>query len=297
MMKRTILTAAALSAALAAPALATPVSATLTAVDGEGTYDDTIGCPSGDGPSWKYGYTGAVSAGPLAGAWSGIFEVHDGSRLGGFTPPTTSRISIDLTSGGTASFTLADGDCAGGPLALQRGEGNDVDVTGKLPLTADFGTGAARGLSGGGTATLDLAMTAGADNAATVTIEGDFDVRDPQLEIVSASSRWNRLTDFLNRRLTISVVVRNKSGSPLPGNAFAARLVSAYTVPATSFVGPIGLGTIPAGESRTATFQVTNAKNNTSYTLVTSADAKDGLGAAVPPVPGSATFKSPLLFP
>lgn len=290
--------AAALLAAVAAaaPAHATPVAATLTAVNGEGTYDATLGCPGGDGPSWKYGYTGPSSGGPLAGEWSGVFEVHD-NGLDGFTPPTTSRISLALASGGTASFTLAGGTCAGGPLKLTHGAGNDVTVNGVLPLQADFGSGAARGLTGSGTATLNLQMTAGADNAAAVQIAGDFDVRDPQLELVSATARWNRLQDWLERRLTVLAVVRNKTGTPLPGNAFAARVASASTTPATSNLANVPIGTIPAGESRTVRLVFTNAQPNRAYTLRATLDAQDGLGAPVAPVQGTASFTSPLLFP
>ena len=301
MSARSTLLAATAALLVAVPvAAATPMAATLTGFDGEGTFDGTIGCPAGDGPSWHYAFAGRSTpiTGPVAADWSSRFEIHDTGAGRGFVSAGTSRISLALDRGGTAAFKVEGvGDCDGGPLAFGVNALGDRTVSGVLPITAEFGTQAARGLTGSGTATVALELGPGADNDATIQLSGDFDVRDPNLAIVGASARWNRMTDYLQKRLTVYVTIANRSAEPLPGIAYSTRLVSA-TVPGGSVTGlPANAGTIAPGESRTVSFILNNAQPNKSYSLTSTVDASDGLDAAVAPVVGAASFKSPLLFP
>ena len=303
-MRRGIATVTMVVAALALPATAgaTSATATLTGVNGEGTFNNTLPCGVGDGPNWRYFWldqTATSPGGVLAGSWNGSFEVHDAGAGKAFVPNNDGRLSITLNRSGnpdragTGFFdTLGDGGCANANLALTTQIDGDPQVTGTLPLVALGGTGALRGLTGNGNATFTLELGAGADNQASIALAGNFDVADPALSIVGASSRWRNLTDWLGGWLTTYITVANAQGA---GDAFDVRLTGVSGGTGVFSGLPSVPLSIPNGRIATFSFTMKNAHPNTSYTLTGTAAGKDGLLAPIPAISGSASFKSPLL--
>jgi hypothetical protein len=280
-------------AAVPPGAVATPVSAVLTGGNGEGTFDPTLPCGQGDGPSWRYAWLdGPASGAALGGTWNGTFEVHDAGGGRAFVPTGDGRLAI-ANGRGTGFFeTLGDGGCGNAPLDLTTQPDGDPHVSGTLPVVARGGTGALRGLTGSGTATVALELGSGADNLATVELAADLDLPDAQLTVAGASSRWPNLTSYLARRLAVSVTLANAQGA---GDAFDVQLTG-VTGGTGSFSGlPTAKATIPAGGRATFTFTMNGAAANRSYTIGLGAAAQDGLSGAHPPTNGSATFRSPLL--
>ena len=292
--------AVAVAAVLALPpaANAASIDSTLTAGNGEGRLvQRETGCPFQPGPFFEYAYSGLASAAQatVSGHWDGFFRIHDNGLGGGYVAPGDGRVEVQTSRGGTAYFEIEGGSCTAPALALAPDAVRGVTASGALALRATFGTGAVRGLSGAGTATISAQLGPAAGNVATIRLVGDFTVRSPDLSIASASARWATLGDFLNKRLTVFVVIRNAGGTPLPGNAYGARLGTAAT-PGASFTGlPAAADDIPAGETRTATVKLNGAQPNRTYTLNGTVGANDGLDGPLPAIPGSATFKAPLL--
>jgi len=295
-----LLLAGAIFAVLAFPgvAAATPASGLLQGANGEGSFNPTLPCGTGDGPNWRYAWIDQAASSPgdvLGGEWDGSFEVHDAGTRGGnaFIPNNDGRLSITVDRGGSGFFeTLGDGSCDNATLALAGVAEGEPVVSGTLPIIARGGTGALKGLTGSGIANFRLQLGPGADNAAEIAIDGDFDVTGPQLAPTVATSRWQNLTAWFGRRLTVTVTVAN----PLTaGHAFDARIGS-VAGGTGSFSGvPTGAGTIAPGASRSYSFDMNGAQPGSSYTLAVTVTAKDGLLAADPPTTGSVTFKAPLL--
>lgn len=283
-------------AILPAVAGATPTSGTLTGVNGEGTYNDTLPCGVGDGPNWRYFWLDQAASSPgglLLGTWDGTFEVHDAGGGKAFIPNGDGRLSVTVGRGGTGFFdNRGNGSCSNATLDLTTQLDGDPFVTGVVPIIGTGGTGAFRGLTGSGTANLQLELGAGADNVARADLTGDFDVLDPVLSVGGASSRWFNTSEFLAKKLRVYVNVNNAVGV---GNAYETRITS-VTGGTGSFSGlPTSTLTIPAGGSGTFGFTMNNTAPNKSYTINVTIGAKDGLLAPVPPVSGYASFKSPLL--
>lgn len=295
--------AAALSIAAFAPAAAhaTAASATLGGLNGEGSFNPTLDCAEGgDGDSWRYRWEDQLATSPgglLGGLWNGSFEVHDAGGGKAFIPTGDGRVSISLPTNqartGTAGFdTAGDGTCSAAPLTLVTQPDGDPQATGTVPVTATGGTGALRGLTGTGQLQLSLELGAGADNVAQLGLTGDFDVADPALGIASAGAGWLNLTEWLQRRVRVSVTVRNTG----VGNAYGVRLTK-LTGGTGSFSGlPTTAQDIPAGEARTFGGVVMyGAQPNATYTVQATAAGSDGLLAPQPPTTGPSTFKTPLL--
>jgi hypothetical protein len=281
-----------------AGASATPAQASLTGVNGEGTFDDTLACGQGDGPSWRYYWLDQPATSPggiFAGTWNGTFEVHDaGGRTGAaFIPDGDGRIAITLDRGGAGFFDLAGGgDCANPTLALARPLDGPV-ASGTLPVVATGGTGALRGLTGSGTAGLQLQLGPGADNAATVDLTGDWSVTAPAVSVTGASSRWQNLSAFLAKRLDVTVGLADAPGV---GDAFETR-ITGVSGGSGSFAG-VPTGAVPritAGGGSALTFTMLGAAANRTYTLDITLVTKDGLLAPQAPQTATVTFKSPLL--
>lgn len=286
---------------------ATPASGLMTGANGDGTYDATLRCGpgvggNGDGPSWRYFWLDQAASSPgglLLGTWDGSFEVHDAEHVDGtnagkaFVPDGDGRLSVTVNRGGTGFFdTLGGAGCANPNLTLTTQPDGDPEVHGSLPIVARGGTGAMRGLTGTGTISFGLELGAGADNVATIAVSANLDVADPQLSIVGASSRWQNLSAYLGRRLTVYVTVANAPGA---GDAFDVQITS-VTGGTGSFGGtPTGTAKIPAGGSATFGLTMNLASPNKAYSITATAAGKDGLLAGVPPAPGGASFTSPLL--
>ena len=279
---------------LPAAAGAAPASAVLTGSNGDGTFDASLPCGAGDGPSWRYAWLGGAASSPggaLHGSWNGTFEVHDTGNGSAFVPNGDGRLAI-TGERGTGSFeTLGDGSCTNAPLTLATQPDGDPVVTGTLPVVASGGTGSLRGLTGSGAASITLELGPGADNLAHVELDADLDVADPQLSVAGTSSRWPSFSSYLARRLSVSVTVVNAQSA---GDAFDVRIagVSGGT---GSFSGvPTGAATIPAGGSATFAFTMNNAAALRTYSIAVSLAALDGLSSPQPPVSRGATFRSPL---
>jgi len=288
-------------AALALPsaASATAVSSALNGANGEGTYNPTLSCAAGgDGANYRYAWIDQQASSPggvLGGEWDGTFEVHEGGgrSAGAFIPDGTGRIAITVARGGSGFLeTRGGGSCSDAALALTGVAEGEPVVSGTLPIVATGGIGALRGLSGNGTATFTLQLGPGADNAADIAIDGDFDVTGPLLAASGATSRWQNLSAYLGHKLTVTVTIANALAG---GQAFDAR-ISGVTGGSGSYSGlPTAAGPIAPGGSRAYTFTMNGAQAGRTYTLGVTVAAKDGLLGDEPPVTGSVTFKSPSL--
>jgi hypothetical protein len=279
----------------ATTASAVPVSATLTSSNGHGSFDDTIGCPAGDGQSWSYQYTGLSNplTGPLGGEWNGTIEVHRGVTGDGFMPAGTGRIGIDNTGRGAVFFEFSGGDCSANPLNLS-GLGDEPVVSGTLPLHVTGGTGAYRLITGSGTASMAAALSKGADNPATINLNADLAVLQPNITVGQATAKWPRVADWLGRNIAVFVTVTNSGPSSTTGDAYDVQLVSATVAGA----GPTGLPPkidhIAPGGSNGVGFSVSNVNAGGTYTATLTFAVKDALGASLPPLVVQRTFKAPL---
>jgi hypothetical protein len=294
--------AIALGSILPAAAGATAVSASLTGLNGDGSFNDRLDCgaENGAGDTWRYAWQDQLASdasGVLAGRWNGDFEVHRAAR-GAFVPAGDGHLALTVASpggrSGTAFFdTAGGGACDDAALTLTPLELSDPtaqQVSGSLPVVATGGLGALRGLTGSGTVALTLELTPGADNAATISLAGSLDVPDPAIAVASGSARWANLTAFLQHRLTVTVNLVNGATA---GDAFDVKVAS---VSPGSFDGlPTAPATIPAGGTSAHSFVLRNASPGHSYNLAVTVAAKDGLLGAQPPVTGTVQVKAPLL--
>jgi hypothetical protein len=280
--------------AMAGAAQAAPLQATLTAANGEGSANPSIACPDGDGPSWRYAYSGATTPvlGPLSGTWSSSIDVHDAGGGAAFVPAGAGRLALSVDRGGTGHLEFGGGGCSDATLALGPGP----TATGTLPVTATGGSGTLRGLTGSGTVSFALELGPGADNAATIDLDGTFSVRSPALAVGQPSARWRNLSDFLGRRLTVTIPVTN-SGEPSDvGDAYAVRVTQATLNGAAAIGGlPATLGRINAGAGSGATVTFANASPGRTYTVAVRLEGTDALDAAVAPVVQSRSVQAPLL--
>ena len=302
-----VVAATALMGFVPASANATPVGSGLLGFNGSGTFNDRLDCftESGAGDTWRYFWQDQLATdatGVLAGRWNGDFEVHRGFWPGtAFIPGNDGRIAITVASAGgrsgTAFFdTDSSGSCANNDLTLTQTDPNDdreQTVSGSLPIVATGGLGALRGLSGSGSITLDLQLTAGADNIADIDLTGDLDVLDPQVKVASGFGRWDNLNAYLQKRLKVWVTLRNTAGA---GDAFQARITGASGGAGQGFEGlPAGNATIQQGGGATIGFIMRGAQPGKTYTVGVTTAFKDGLLVAQPPVTGNVTFTTPLL--
>jgi len=274
---------------------AVPVSASLTSVNGSGTFDDTLACGVGDGPSWGYRYTGlsAPASGPLGGEWSGTIEVHRSGPTTGFIPPGTGRIGIDNPSRGAIFLEFGGGNCTSPTLTL-AGPSDEPTASGVLPFSITGGTGAYRLLTGTGTASLTAALTKGADNAAAIDLNGNLSALQPNLTIGTPSARWPRIVDYLNRRISVFVPVTNAGPASSTGDAFNVRLTS-VTISGGASAGPSSaVSRLNAGGGTTFGMSASPVNAGATYTITVTVAADDALGGAVAPVTATRTFKAPL---
>lgn len=288
---RALLTGAAL---LACPAVAqaTPVSATLTASNGNASYDETIGCPAGDGSSWQSIFSGGASGG-LAGTFSGTVEVHQGLS-GGFVPDNTGRLRISSADRGQLDLEFGGGDCSSNPLTFSSAPDGDPVAGGTLPLHATGGSGSYRGMTGTGTATISIDLGPGAASPVSIAVAGDFGALPPQVASGQPSGRYVGLFNFLNKKLSLTIPVANAGPAATVGDAFDVK-VSAVTASGGASAAPVPqtVGRLNAGQSGAIGLTLSNAAPNTTYTITTTVTAKDALNASVPPVTKAATFKTP----
>jgi hypothetical protein len=297
-------------AVLAGAAAATPVSVRLTAVNGEGSFDDTLRCSQGgDGPSWRYLYSGLASptTSPFAGTWTGTVEVHQAdARLstvndggtGAFVPEGTGRLELAPDRGGTADLEFSGGGCGDAPLALTPDANGDPEVAGTLPAQVTGGTGPFRALTGTGTVAFVLQLGPGADNAAVVDLNGDFQALVPRLAIGTPTARWMNLTRWLQHVLTVFIPVTNLGDPSTTGDAFGVSLTAASLAGAGSASGvPATLGRVNAGRSAVAAITVSNVQPGRTYTLTAQAAGRDALDEALPGVSGTRSVQAPLLPP
>ena len=279
-------------------AQATPLAATLTAADGAGTFDPTIGCPAGDGPSWRYAYSGATTPaqGPLGGTWTSSIAVHDAGGGSAFVPAGGGRLSLAVDRGGAGSLEFGQGGCANAAVSLSTDANGHPVASGTLPVTATGGSGTLRGFTGSGSATFTLGLGPGAGNAASIAFSGQFSVRPPNLTVGAPTAYWRNLGDYLARRLSVNIPVANGGTSATAGDAYAVRLAAAGLSGTGAATGvPAGLGRIDAGSARTAAVTFSGASAGRAYTLSARVEGTDALDAALAPVIASRTVKAPLL--
>jgi hypothetical protein len=281
---------------MAAPASGTPVSWNLTAANGEGSYDPTIACPAGDGPSWRYAYSGAATTpGALDGTWNSTVEVHDAGGNQAYVPPGTGRIKITADRGGEANLEFGNGSCSFAPLSLGTLDG-ETFAAGTQPAVATGGSGTLLGFAGSGTVSLNtLGLGPGADNPADISISGDFTVTQPNMVLGSPTPYWRNVSEFLHHRLTVTVPLRNLDDPPgSVGDAYAVQLTKARLSGRVPVSGvPASLGRIDAGKMKAVSVVFPNAQANKTYTLKVWIDGKDALDDPFPTVIDADTLKSP----
>lgn len=275
-------------------AFAVPVSSTLTSDNGFGSFDDTIGCPSGDGQSWRYLYSGTATAGtgPVGGVWFGTIEVHRGTSGGGFVPFQTGRLGIEVPDRGRVNLEFDGGDCATTPLSL--GPGDEPTVSGTLPFHVTGGSGAFRSLTGTGTIALAAQLTKGADNAASLAINGDLAALQPNITVGNPTAKWARVVDYLGRRIGVSVPILNDGVPATTGDAFDVRIVSVSVSDGASAAPPGPIPRVNAGAGSGWGFNVNNVSPGKTYSITMTIAAKDALGGAATPVTVTRSFKAPL---
>lgn len=283
--------------ALAAPCVAgaVSVSETFSAVNGEGSYDGALPCSVGDGPSWRFAYSGGSSpaSGPLAGLWSGTFEAHDAGFGDAFVPIGTGRMAISLSRGGTAYLTMSAGDCGSAPLSLGTAADGNPLVSGTVDALAAGGSGAADGFAGSGHANVSLELGPGANNPASIALAGNFSVAAPKLSVSAVTSRWASLADWLKHRLGVFVTISDDAAA---GDAFGVGVTAAKTLPVSVPSGlPSAAGTITAGGSVTVPLTLTKAKGHAKYLISVTVAAQDGMGGQLVPVVLAGSFTSPSL--
>lgn len=291
-----VLIVAAIVLTAAPAAQAAPVSATLTSSNGEGRFDDTLSCAAaGDGPSWRYGYSGATAtAGPLNGLWTGSVEVHDAGSGAAFVPAGDGRLALTADRGGTAHLEFGQGGCGDAALTLATDANDEPVASGTLPITATGGNGTLRGFTGSGSATFSFGLGAGADNPASISLTGNFTVTQPGLGVTDAVPRYANLVDYLARRLTVDVLV---SAAPAGGDGYGVRLTAAKLKTTAASAGvPAALGRIDAGGGRWTTLKFNGINPLSSYVLTTTVAGTDSLDAPVAPVTQTRTIKTPLTF-
>jgi hypothetical protein len=268
----------------------------LTSTNGFGSFDDTITCANGgDGPSWRYGYTGAATplSGTLGGLWSGTLEVHRSTVTGGFMPGGTGRVAIDAGDRGGLFLEFSGGSCTTTPLTLSNG-GDEPTVSGALPFQITGGIGAYRLVTGSGTAALTAQLTKGADNAAQIDLSGTVTALQPNLTVSAASARWPRIADWLGRNIAVGVTVTNSGPSSTTGDAFDVDLVSATVSGAGPASHPPKITRLNAGQSAGVGFTVSNVNPGATYSITLTFASKDAFGGAAAPVVVTRTFKAPL---
>lgn len=307
-------------AVLAWPAAvyAVPVSSALTAVTGEGSFDDTIGCPAGDGPSWRYQFTGPAAAlnGPLGGTWSGTAEIHDakaGRTTGAFVQPQTGRIRITTADRGSADFAFGAGSCANAPLTLSTDAHGDPVVSGAVALSSAGGTGALRGLTGSGTAAITgLGVGPGADNTADLKLNANLQALAPALTVGDPQAAYIGIVDWATGTATVRIPISDPGPAATTGDAFDVKVTAASVSPQGQLLGPpvtltvgvagpvtgppISLGRIDNGaDPAYATVQIANTFAGAKYTLTTTVKGNDALDSPVPAVTQTRTFTTPVL--
>jgi hypothetical protein len=282
----------------AAPAQAAPVSATLSASNGEGTFDPTLACPGGDGPSWSYAYSGISSDpdGPLGGTWNSTVHVHDAGLGQAYIPAGTGRVKIAVAAGGDANLEFDGGSCAFAPLSLGTQLDGDPVVSGTLPAHATGGSGVMRGFSGTGSVSFTLELGAGADNAALIGFSGDFGVLQPNLALGIPNAFWRNASDYFGRRLSVVVPVQNVGDATVSGDAFGVTLAQAKLSGRNPISGvPASFGRVNPGQVKAVVARFPNARPGRTYNVTATFTGKDALDQSLAPVIQSASVKAPPL--
>lgn len=297
---------------------ATPVTATLTSSTGEGTFDNTIGCPIGDGPSWRYEYTGDATAGtgPLGGIWSGTTEIHDAGGGQAFAQQGGGRLRITTPDRGSVDLEMGGGDCTHHGLTLGSDGNGDPTVSGGVPLTAagaGGGTGALRNVTGTGTATLaPIGVGPGADNSAKINVSANLTALAPGLTVGDPTAQYIGILDWLSGTATVSIPITNQGPPATVGDAFDVKVTSASVSPQGTLISnallivtigvagpvtgpPVSLGRIDNGSTATAVVKIAHTFLGATYTLTTTAQGNDALNGLTPAVTQSRTFTTPIL--
>lgn len=235
----------------------------VNAVDGTGN-SSTPGRSCADGGAgayWHYDYGAALAASSfsqLASEARVHLDLHSDTQRytnasGAYAPGSTaflqgaeSHLSI-LNQRGSVKVRLSSGTCDAPTLAF---DGSVASGSGTWVL--DRGTGAYRDItSAGGTFTLTKAeVNPGGDNELQVSLDGQFSIPDPSLQLEVVRTFWGGLgTDYLTRRVTVEYRITNAG----PGDAFGATLQS--TDSPSLGVDPLGptpqpLFDLPAGASQ-----------------------------------------------
>lgn len=259
-----------------------PFSTAFSGDHGTGRIDPGDACAEGgDGGSWHYDYEAALPAGivtgddnPLPGSLRLHVDLHSEDLVVRATPgePSPGAAWLEGTES-TATFANQRGtltmpltsapDAAGGGCDTARTLQFDGTTAtgGDLRWRIAAATGSYRDASGTGSATLEAAVAPGADNAFSLSMEGDVAVLQPSLELDVLDTYWAFLgAHYLKRRVTAVYRVTNAG----PGDAFGVRLTAASSPTAgvkligpipfdtsTTSLGPVPqhLGDLPAGAS------------------------------------------------
>lgn len=218
----------------------------------------------GKGSYRHFGAEAALPGGPsgalgsLNGAARTTFDVHyDGpaalSRGGtnAFLLGSESHVTLS-NQRGTLRILLRRGDCDH-PAVNFDGDTATLPAPGTWAGSDIVGTGAYRSATGSGTYGFTSELHPGADNAWSVTLNGNLDVLLPALTAKVEKTYWGNLgLDYLSRVVTVVYRIGNTG----PGDSFGAQLTKA-----TSPTGgvkpcaepPATLNTCPNGAPPTQT--------------------------------------------
>ena len=214
------------------------------------------------------------------------------------SPAGTGRARIQAARG-NVDVLFAGGSCQAPSLTIGTDATGDPVVAGSLPLTAAGGDGSYRGLTGTGTAAINLLLGPGADNTAGLNITGVFQALKPNLGVAKPSSAfWANLLAYATNRLTVAIPVTNAGPAATTGDAFGVVLTAASMDQkvgnATSGV-PGAAGQINAGGYQYVTTSFMGAFPGKTYNLTTTVAGNDALDTPVAPNTQTQQVMVPLL--
>ncbi len=160
---------------------------------------------------------------------------------GAFLQGEESHASL-INDRGTIKLRLTSGTCENPTLDF---DGKAASGVGDWEI--DRGVGSYRGATGSGRFTLAADVAPGADNPFELTLDGDFEILRPTLEVEVLQTYWGFLgADYLLRQPTVVFRITNSG----PGDSFHSKLVNVTSPtsgvkvlgPKTAFLGDLHEG-------------------------------------------------------
>lgn len=226
------------------------VNISVSGSNGSGVTEPGIPCASGgDGASWRYNYSAALTPGDFSqqpGTLSLALDLHsegfEDLAANAWLPPGTNAATI-TNARGTATLAMTSGTCDSPTISF---DGSTASGTGVWSVG---GTGAYRDMTGGGTFALNQAQVGpGSTNPFQLNLSGSVAVPSPVLDVEVARAAWTRSPDPRTHRALVEYRVLNVG----PGDAFGVRVAGNSSptpgvTPVTAL--PVQVPDIPAGGS------------------------------------------------